>query len=97
MRTEEEQKVWLEEMLAIFAKRQSDPSCITLVDWDGRPGVLRQATREAFAIVRDDGDWVPVSFSDMFHTGALIDQETYAQIWPFADLLSVPWKQTGRA
>ena len=69
MKTEEEQNEWVQEMLGIMKKRWSDPENITLVNWDGRPGVIRDATQEAYAIVRDNGDWVPVSYVDMFHTG----------------------------
>lgn len=93
MKTEEEQNEWVQEMLGGWF----DPANITLVKWEGCPGVLREATGEAFAIVRTNGDWVSVSYSDMFHTGCLIGSDTYAQLWPYADLSLVPWRAIGHA
>ena len=97
MKTEEEQSEWVQEMLGILTRGWSDPENITLVKWEGCPGALRVATREAFAIVRTNGDWVSVSFSDMFHTGCLIGFGAYAQLWPDADLSLVPWRAIGHA
>lgn len=97
MKSAEEQNEWVQQILGIMEKRRADPDSITLVDWDGRPGVIRQATDEAYAIVRENGDWVPGNYSDMLHTGKLISSHLFYELWPYANLSLVPWKQTGRA
>ena len=45
------------------------------IDWDGRPAVARRDTEEAFAVTRPGGQWRPVDYFDVVHTGGYLSEK----------------------
>ncbi len=62
------------------------------VDWEGRPAVM-PSLGKAFAILRDDGPWVPVSWAEVGDSGAVIS-EAEMRAWVPADRWPPPGMPT---
>jgi hypothetical protein len=45
------------------------------IDWDGRPAVARGDTEEAFAVIVPGGNWRPVDYFDVVHTGRYLSEK----------------------